>query len=245
MEILNNITLLTCTFNNNLLTKCMIMSLFKQLGKSIPVVIMDNGTKEFCTNDMKEIFTVIDNTNYKIIPNYKQVSRNHCASIDYALKNYIKTKYVLLCDNDILFKSSIKKLFNDLNILNEIDSVGEIELSKRGYRLFPFFCIINVEKMKLDKINYFNKNNCMNNMETKFDTNGNYESNIYLTKNIKGLDTGGSFLNEIKNKKWTILKIKLDKYIKHFAMASWNPKVKNNIYIWLKINESLFKYDRN
>ena len=27
---------------------------------------MDNSTKEFCTEDMKTVFTVIDNTNYKL-----------------------------------------------------------------------------------------------------------------------------------------------------------------------------------
>ena len=194
MGILNNLTVLTCTFNNNLLTKCMIMSLAKQLGFLPPVVIMDNGTKEFCSPDMREMYTVIDNTNFKITKNYNQISRNHCASIDYALKHCIKTKYVLLCDNDILFKPNVKELLKNLE---NADACGEVEKSSRGLRLLPFFCIIDVEKMKKDGVNYFDENDCMNNMETIFDDNGNWKSNKMLSSTPSGLDTGGSFLKEI------------------------------------------------
>lgn len=241
MNILDNLTLFTCTFNNNLLTKCMIMSCFKQFGVLLPVVIMDNGTKELCTDDMKNTFKVIDNSNFKLTKNYNQISRNHCASIDYALKNCIKTKYVMLCDNDILFKSDIKKLIEFLNTFEKIDACGEIELSKRGYRLFPFFCIINVEKMKLENINYFDDKNCMNDLETNFDENGNWESNKRISEILDGLDTGGSFLNEIKKNNWDIKEIKINKFIKHFASASWNPAVKNNIVSWLRANHNLIK----
>lgn len=241
MNILDNLTLFTCTFNNNLLTKCMIMSCFKQIGVDLPVVIMDNGTNELCTNDMKEMFTVIDNNNFKLTKNYKQVSRNHCASIDYVLKNCIKTKYVMLCDNDILFKPDIKNLLMFLNTFEEINACGEIELSKRGYRLLPFFCIINVEKMNNEHINYFDSKNCMNNLETNFDKNGNWSSNKYVSKDIKGLDTGGSFLSEIKNNQWDIKQIKINNFIEHFSSASWNPAVKQNIVSWLKTNKNLIK----
>ena len=74
-----DITLLTCSFNNNFMTSLMIKSFYKQVGIEVPVVIMDNGTKEFCTENMKEVFTVIDNTNYKITHNYHQDSKNHCS----------------------------------------------------------------------------------------------------------------------------------------------------------------------
>lgn len=240
MSILNDITLLTCTFNNNTLTKCMIMSFFKQTGLFVPVVIMDNGTVESCTDDMRSVFTVIDNTNFKLTPDFKQVSRNHCASIDYVLRHCVKTKYAILCDNDILFKPKIKDLLAFLDRYDSIDAVGQIELSKRGYRLFPFFCIINVEKMKKMNVRYFDENNCMNNLETKYDNTGHWLSNKILSNTPCGLDTGGSFLTEIKQKKWDIKEIKINDYITHFASASWRPGVKNRIISWLKQNEELF-----
>ena len=117
MNILDNITLCFCSFNNNKLSALLIKSLFKQIGRDIPVVIVDNGNKELMTDDIKSIFTVIDNSNYKITGNQNQNSRNHCAAVDYALKNCIKTKYVLLTDSDILFKPTVKKLFESLDTI--------------------------------------------------------------------------------------------------------------------------------
>ena len=76
--ILDNITLLMCTFNTNKMTTLAIKSLFKQLGRDIPVVLFDNGNKELCTEDMKEIFTVYDNSHYKLTGQQNQLSRNHC-----------------------------------------------------------------------------------------------------------------------------------------------------------------------
>lgn len=242
MNILDDITLLTCTFNNNLLTKCMIMSCYKQLKKEIPIVIMDNGTTELCSSDLKEMFNVIDNSNYQLTKNYNQISRNHCASIDYAIKNLIHTKYMILCDNDILYNSNITKLIEELNKNDEIDCCGEIELHnklKYPFRLLPFFCIINVDKMKQQNINYFDENRCMNQLDTNFDNNGNWKNNIIKDNKEYG-DTGSSFLWDIQDKKWNIKNIKINNYIKHYAMASWNPQVKFNIPKWLSQNKDLF-----
>ena len=227
--IIDKLTLLTCSFNSNLLTTMMIKSIFKQLNKEIPVVIMDNSTKEFCTEDMKTVFTVIDNTNYKLTPNYNQVSKNHCASIDYAFKNYIKTKYVMLCDCDILFKPKIKELLNS-NL--EYDAIGEISWDVTPpNRLLPYFCIINVEKFKNEKLNYFDVNRCMK----LYDKNGKELPNEIGA--VKGFfDTGCSFYEDIKNS-WSINQIKLDNYIVHLKGACFRNK---NITEWLKSNSNLF-----
>ena len=222
MNLLNDITLFTCTFNNNLLTKCMIMSCFKQLKNDIPVIIMDNGTTEICTEDMKEVFKVIDNTNFKLTKNYNQVSRNHCSSIDYALKNCIKTKYVLLCDNDVLFKPSLNEFFDFLDTFDEIDCVGEIGWDfAKGDRLFPYFCIINVEKMNKENLSYFDNNSFVEN------------SNKAIIKN----DTGYSFYELIKNN-WNIKQIKLKNYIVHLGGASHRPLQRKDK--WLSQNKDLF-----
>ena len=221
-DILKNTTLLTCTFNNNLMTKCMLMSFFKQIKQIIPVVIMDNGTKEFCTDDMKDNFIVIDNTNYKLTPNFNQVSRNHCNSIDYALKNCIKTKYVLLCDNDILFKPTINNLFYEIDNKN-YDCVGEIgEDYTPPTRLYPFMCLIDVEKMKQEKINYYDDNRILKNP---------YISNTY--------DTGCSFYEDIKTK-WNIKQINLEDYIVHLKNGTYKGYKKNKNLEWLMENKNLF-----
>ncbi|HPB20331.1 MAG TPA: glycosyltransferase [Bacteroidales bacterium] len=230
-NILDKITLLTCTFNNNLLTTMMIKSLFKQIKRTIPVVIIDNGTKEACTDDMKDIFTVIDNTNFKILKNQNQVSRNHCYSIDYALKNCIKTKYVLLCDNDILFKSNLLDFFNKLTTF---DAVGEISNDIKQ-RFLPYFCIIDIEKFKNDNLNYYDPNRCMNHVITIYNKNFEYVTRRVLN-NKPVYDTGASFYYDIKSKNWNITKIKLDKYIVHLGSTTW---CKKDYVKWLSIHKDL------
>lgn len=222
--ILNNLTILTCTYNNNMLTTLMIKSLFKNAKRDFPVVIMDNGNKEVCTKDMKEVFSVIDNTNFKLTPDYGQVSKNHCASIEYALKNCIKTKYVLLCDNDILFKPEIKKFFDELDKLDDFDTIGEIVCdSTPPVRLLPYFNLINLEKFKKENIQYFNED------DMKCRKVGN---RLDCVRN----DTGTTFLNNIKDK-WNIQTIKLNNYLVHLRGASYNPFM--SITEWLNKNRNL------
>lgn len=231
----NDITLLTCSYNNNVMTKMMIMSFLKQSKKDIPIVIMDNGTVEKCGQDLKDYFTVIDNTNFKLTPNYKQISKNHCSSIDYALKNCIKTKYVLLCDNDVLFKSSLNKFFDFLDTFDEIDCIGEIGWDDAPpNRLFPYFCIINVEKFKNEKLNYFDINRCT-------EKNGNYNAPMGSKKRYYH-DTGASFYEDIIQSKWEIKQIKINNFILHFKSVS--GKNKNLLCNWLQKNKSLYEHNK-
>ena len=221
MNVLKNISLLTCTFNQHLLTKMMIMSFFKKIDNLIPVIIMDNSTKTFCPDDLKKQFTVINNTNFKLTPDYGQVSKNHCASIEYALKNCIKTKYVLLCDNGILFKPTIVELFNEINKFEDFDVIGEIGCdSTPPNRLFPYLNFINVDKLKKDNISYFNET------DMKCKPVGTRLDCIYN-------DTGSTFLHNIKDK-WKIRELKMDNYIVHLRGASYNP--------FMKIEDWLNKY---
>ena len=207
MKFSENVTLLTCSFNNNFVTKMMLMSFFKKMPIDIPVVIMDNGTKEFCDNELTDFFTVIDNHNNKLSKNQDGPSQNHCASIDYALKNIIKTKYVLLCDNDILFKDEIKHFFDFLDTFEEIDAIGQVGYDRTPPdRLFPYFCVINVEKFKEQKLNYFDKKRILG---------ANWRaSNRY--------DTGYSFYQDIMKKKWKLHKIIMTKSISTIKQTNYH-----------------------
>ena len=74
---------------------------------------------------------------------------------------------------------------------------------------------------------------------TSFDEKGNWKSDIRKSQKSFG-DTGSSFLWDIEKSNWKINEIKLEDYILHFAMASWNPNVKNRIENWLTENRNLF-----
>ena len=203
---LSNYSLMTCTFNNNAMTCGMLLSFKTFIKANIPLFIIDNGTTELASPFMKKTFHVFDNSNYKFTKNYPCRSRTHAEAIEYALKHVINTKYVLLCDNDIIFKPKIQLLLNAP--FEPFDAIGEI-----GYdlvppnRLFPYFCIINVEKLKTENISY-----------NRFIGHGTH-------------DTGCSFLEDIQAANWKIKPIKLDDYIYHLKGGTLHGK---NYIQWLK-----------
>lgn len=205
---LSNLTLLTVTFNNNLLTGMMIKSFFKQM-QDMPheVIIVDNGDKQRASEHFGDIFTVVDNYNHALIKDYKQISKNHCAAIDYALKHCVHTDWVLLVDNDILFLPELKKFLTKFNT-NACDCSGEIGWDDAPpNRLFPYFCLINVKKLKQSNISYFDNKRCIG-KHSKI--TGKYGSTQRWYK-----DTGCSFLEDITAKKWHIQQIHLSNYIVH------------------------------
>lgn len=195
MMINTNLTLLTVSFNNNILTGMMIKSFIKQSDMQCPVVIVDNGTTEPVDDLLKRAFTVVDNYQHKLIPDERQNSRNHCIAIDYAIYNNVHTDWCLLVDNDILFLPTVKTILGcTFNASCPFDIYGEV-----GYdmtppeRLFPYWCLINVKKMKHDKIRYYDRNRI-----TKYymrDANGNsiytdLQYNVQDTTKMLKLITG-------------------------------------------------------
>ena len=187
------ISILTCTFNNNLLTVFMLRRLLTILHfPYIPIIIIDNGNKISADSRMKRCFHVVDNFNNKLTPKYPFPSQNHAASIEYTLYNIINTDYVLLCDNDMKFYPSI---INLLNIYDKYDAIGEIGYdSVPPNRLFPYLCIFNVQKMKRQNIHYFDINRIIRNGPDVHEPITSTSGHVY--------DTGYSFLMDIMHNNW-------------------------------------------
>lgn len=203
---LTDLTLLTVTFNNNILTCMMIRSFFKQVSP-IKVVIIDNGTTEPCDAALKKIFQVIDNTNQKITGDYKQCSKNHCSSIDYALKHVITTDWALLVDNDVLFKPAVNPYLQSFDT-TRYDCAGEIGWDDAPPdRLFPYFCLINVKKFNQQHKSYFDNNRCIGPGSKVVGPRGKSSPCWYK-------DTGCSFYEDIQAS-WSIHQIELSNVICH------------------------------
>ena len=230
-----DISLLTCNFNDSYMTLRMLES-FLRLGlNDIKIYIMDNSTKYEISIVCKKYFTVINNTNFRYTKDYKQGSKNHCSAIDFALKNIIDTDYVLLVDNDILFKKNIVNLLNDYKKYDAIGEIGKDWVIPD--RLKPYFCIINVKKMKEEQYNYFDENRCCFYVEPQYVTRINYENyNIIDTSNYL-YDTGASFYEDIRGN-WNIKNINLDDYIVHYRAGS-NIAERN---LCIKYNNIIYKY---
>lgn len=211
--ILDKTTILTANYNSSELTRAMILSLRKQLGFNIHVTIIDNSTQNKWNNSINDNVEVIDNTNFRIIHDYKQASLNHGYSIDYALKK-IDFEWVVLCDCDILYKPALKNILNftprDFDICGEI---GHDVMPKD--RLFPYFCIINNKKIKHYDINFFDEQ----------------------TDLKKGYDTGYSLLVNSQKNKLKIKNININDYVTHLKGGVLHNKNKNK---WLNENKNLW-----
>ena len=223
----DELTILTVTFNNNLLTGAMLKSFNKQVGKLPEVIIVDNGDTIQADDNLKLAFNVIDNFNHKILEDEKQASRNHASAIDYALKNCIKTKWCLLVDNDILFKPEIKDFIENIDT-NKCDCAGQIGWDcTPPTRIFPYLCLINVDKFKNDKLNYFDRNRITNHCTKGLPYTFNRKYDRY--------DTGYSFYEDIK-KSWRIYNFNLNTVCIHLKSGMLANK---NIEQWIYLNRNL------
>lgn len=213
----SNITLMTCNFNNDTITGLMLQSFFKQVNWYIPTIIVDNSNTHPISDNYKTLFNVFDNTNFKCTPDYKNASKNHASSIDYILKNHITTDYVLLCDNDVLFKPEILQLLQQYTNYDAIGEVGKDWCPPD--RLFPYCCIINVAKFKKEHLSYFDNMRCCYEMAYPVVNKIVVNNKVIKTYNKLLFDTGASFYEDIRYE-WNIHEIKLSDYIIHYQHGS-------------------------
>jgi len=202
MKVYNDISLLSATFNRHDFTYNMLVSLYKRAQAIMPIYILDNSDVTSFESPSNNWVHIIDNTNYKHSPNYNQPSKNHCASIEYALFNVIPTKYVLLVDNDIIFQNTITHL---LDCRFQYDLIGEIGHDiVPGDRLFPYMCIIDLDWVKANRIHYFDEPRCITEQKT--------------------MDTGASFLEDCLQHNSNIYRIQLANYVVHLKGGTLHNK---------------------
>ncbi len=218
---LNDLTVLTVTFNNNMLTVMMLKSFMKQTHYFPHIVIVDNGDSIPADDAMKRVFNVVDNYNHLLLPDEFQCSRNHCAAIDYALKHAIQTKWALLVDNDILFYPALSEFLQKFDD-TLYDCAGEIGWDATPpNRLYPYFCLINVEKFNKEKLNYFDRERIISPDDSLPDWNR--------------MDTGYSFYEDIKQT-WRIYEFPISSVCIHLKSGMYAHK---NIPEWLNSHADL------
>lgn len=199
---LHDITLLTATFNRHDFTVSMLQSFFDVFKNMPKTLILDNSTDIPFPDIPNNYVTVIDNTNFKHTPNYNQPSKNHCASLDWILHNGIETKYCMLCDNDILFKPNALSILNEYSAFNAVGEIGYDRVPPA--RLYPYFCVIDIDFITSNNIRYFDKSRCMINNAT--------------------MDTGCSFYQDMVANKANIKNIHLSDYVIHLKGGTLHDK---------------------
>lgn len=210
----NDLSIMTVNFN----TPFFIHSLNKSIRKwakwfNGKLIVLDNSTKveklpnidteelsiKHIDNSIYECIDKLPKSKYKVAGNYN--SARHCITIDFGIKNFVNTKYLMLLDSDILFKTDFFKYFNKFR---------ESDASLMGYKrttykipcIAPWCCFINVEKMKSNNISFFDFNRI-----------------LYVNDNLTH-DTGASLYEDFVNIGEKVLELEDNLYYKHFKGGS-------------------------
>lgn len=180
-----NTTLIVVDCNNSFLTYYMLKS-FLALKNSesiiIYVLINKNNQYVYLLEELSENYkniNLIYNYHSKLLKNCNENdsiefgwgSYNHSLSLQYLIDNYVFTKNVLICDNDIIFKN----IFDIIYFINELEKYDIIPTivdfkGQTSYILESFFNIKNYEYITNDLNIYTYKiNNKFLNMYGRFD----------------------------------------------------------------------------
>lgn len=157
------------------------------------------------------------------IPHISNPGMTHNPAVNLIFEN-VKTKYLLLCDSDILIKKPIYELL-DLFRNNNLTSMGEIQYDRGGYqfaapRVAPYFNLIDLEIVKKHNIKFYDPE------RVKLSQSDGFFANVPIQKNIVGhkfYDTGTSFYEDVTKNGLKIGKInmKISQYVRHYEGMSW------------------------
>jgi glycosyltransferase involved in cell wall biosynthesis len=214
---IDDITLVTCTYNQTDAVKPCFKSIFKALGRTLPVVVINNGNDIWFPEDYVDTATVINNTGHRLLSEEefpqrckRHPSDCHSAALSWALNNAVHTKYAMLTDTDVIYYPTLKELLETVGNHDLIGKIGHLKEDAPGRwrsrdRVYPHFCVINVDRMKKDGISFFDKDRCAS------------------CKPCRG-DTGYSFREDIQSHGWDIHIIHLADYCTHLKGASWDKR---------------------
>ena len=194
---MNDLTLITCSYNTPDITLTMLRSWMSVHNRTQRLVICDNSTNG-------ETSKILDQNK---IPYFKNPGYSHGQGINEAIK-LCKTKYALLVDTDVIFLKDHTDIFNQF-VEMDLTIMGKVEGDRGGKSIFnrvnPWHCFINVDHIKQHNIIFFDEQR----MKDSFATD-----RIY--------DIGSTFFKDIKNAKLKIGNVDLsNKYYMHLEGMSW------------------------
>jgi hypothetical protein len=230
---MDNLTLLTCSFNTPEMTITMLKSFVAMhygwdLEKDKPktnLLIMENSSDEQ-TMDLLGENGISDRC---II---RTVNGLHSESVHKGLY-LINTKYCLLVDTDIIFRRPIEGIMSTMEH-KDITLAGQVEGDRGGAliknRVHPWYCFINVNDIKAYNIKFHDDEKII---KTKSQGFYGHVPLAHLQPN-KMYDVGSSFYEEVEQNKLNIADFNnIQNYYKHYEGMSWHH------------NTNLMLYERN
>lgn len=221
---MNDITLMTCSYNTPLITKGMLQSFVKVHGNGPHnILISENSTDD-------ETATLLDTYD---IPYIRNKGATHAQTLD-QLFDKCKTRYALVVDTDILFFKSITPLLKTM-YRQGATVMGEVCGDRGGYwlykRVHPWFMLVNVEAIQWNGIKFYDA--------IRIERTGSegFYKNIPIQENdnkTRYYDVGATFYEDVVNANLLVYAYKADPhYFQHFEGMSWRPKTGNTQYIML------------
>ena len=216
---MNDLTLITCSFETPDITLNMLRSYVKVHGEgSFNVLIMENS-KDEATRDLlrKENIPFITNK-----------GMSHEDGMNIALKN-CKTKYALIVDTDVIFYKSLQPLFDQFK-REDATLMGTVCGDRGGkslkFRIHPWFCFVNIDNL--------NKHNIIFNDVKRYI--------IRDEKDGKTYDVAASMFEDVlKNNLHIINSDAEGSYFKHYEGMSWR---KNHLDFQKWAGEVKSQYDK-
>lgn len=162
-KLLSNLTAITFGYNCGIATEHLIKS-FLRLGynlNEINFVIADNSTKSIYDYELSKKYNIkyIDNRDNKLHFSTDNTetwgSTSHSKLIQYCIDHVVNTKYLLIMDCDIAIKKRFDIWLEALEITNNIICGCPHKEGTWNVRIHPCFTLLNVNKLKLTKQQYF------------------------------------------------------------------------------------------
>jgi len=218
---MNELTIASCFFNTPELLEPLLQSFFKHHKKNHPhFLFMDNSTDDKTSNILK-------NYSFDYV---KNPGMTHHEAVN-QIFDIVKTRYLLLVDSDIIFKSNIEKLFEKFKSSGSTIG-GEIQGSRGGFdikdRIVPWFCFIDLQTINEEGIRFFVPE------KHDFHTEWNEPNRIALRQGKVNYDVGSEFYEAVTKKghfAYSLNTNQCSNYYLHFEGMSWRKDDKNLHYV--------------
>lgn len=165
-------------------------------------------------NNLYHFLDILPKSKYKVAGNYN--SARHAFTIDWGIKNIIKTDHLLLLDSDIILNKDIEFLYREF-VANNYALMGYKRTTYEKFCIAPWFCFINVKMMRELDLNYFDQNRILYvNDNLKYDTGASlYEDFISHNKKIKEYNNDNEFYIHLKG--GSVKQINKTDYLKKYS----------------------------
>jgi hypothetical protein len=196
-----DITLLVCNYNTPELVVNLLRSV-KQHCIELPKVVVMNTS----TTSSSELLDENE------IPYFNYRGGIHGEAVNLGLRK-VKTRYVLLVDSDLIILQDFAKAFerfkaSNFSLMGKV--VGDCGGKKLYSRVEPWFCFIDVEKLKRRKIDFFDR----------------VRHNERHIRDVERIyDVGSTMFEDCSNAGETIGDVNLEnRYFKHYGGMSWREQ---------------------